>query len=94
MLKDHPEDGRITNDRFNQTNNFGSGQFIYMLPGKVIDLGAVKRICDRYRPPYRIIDVLESNDGFLAICSIEIVSFTGRKDIPKVNTVDICIYLK
>lgn len=74
---------------------FGKGQFIYMLPGKVIDLGAVKRICDRYRPPlYRIIDVLEQNDGVLSYYeALKLSASPEEKTSTKANTVDDLVYI-
>lgn len=46
---------------------FGKGQFIYMLPGQEIDIKNIKEILKRYRPPlYRIIDVMEQNDGVIS----------------------------
>lgn len=46
---------------------FGKGQYVYMLPGKVLDIPSIKIICQRFRPPlYRIIDVMEQNDGIIS----------------------------
>lgn len=74
---------------------FGKGQFIYMLPGKVVDLASIKRICERFRPPlYRIIDVLEQNDGVLSYYeALKLSASPEEKTSTKANTVDELIYI-
>ena len=69
---------------------FGRGQFIYMLPGQQINMTDVKHIFKKYRPPlYRIVDVMEQNDGIISYYeALKLSASPEEKSSTKASTVN------